>query len=97
MLLRDSGEVQGIDPATGKTLWEGRFPKHRAKYYASPVVAGGNMYAPREDGVLLVASLKNGFKFEAENDMGERLIASPVPVGNQLLIRGERHLFCIGK
>jgi outer membrane protein assembly factor BamB len=96
-LLRDSGEVQGIDPQTGKTLWEGRFPKHRAKYYASPVVAGGNVYAPREDGVLLVASLKNGFQVEAENDMGERLIASPVPIGNHLLIRGERHLWCIGE
>jgi hypothetical protein len=60
-------------------------------------VAGGNVYAPREDGVLLVASLKNGFQVEAENDMGERLIASPVPIGNHLLIRGERHLWCIGE
>jgi hypothetical protein len=29
--------------------------------------------------------------------MGERLIASPVPIGNRLLIRGEEHLYCIGK
>jgi hypothetical protein len=29
--------------------------------------------------------------------MGERVIASPVPVMNRLLVRGEKHLFCLGK
>ena len=27
--------------------------------------------------------------------MGEHLIASPVPTGNCLLLRGDRHLYCI--
>lgn len=31
----------------------------------------------------------------AENNMGERVIASPVPVANGLLIRGEKNLFCV--
>jgi hypothetical protein len=31
----------------------------------------------------------------AENQMGERIVASPVALSNRLLIRGERHLFCI--
>jgi len=29
--------------------------------------------------------------------MGERVIASPVPVSNRLLVRGEKHLFCLGE
>ena len=29
--------------------------------------------------------------------MGERLIASLVPVAGKLLVRGEKNLFCIGK
>jgi len=40
-----------------------------------------------------VASIKDGFKQLTENDLGERLIASPVPVNGSLLIRGEKHLF----
>jgi predicted membrane chloride channel (bestrophin family) len=28
--------------------------------------------------------------------MGERIIASPVPVAGRLLLRGEKHLFCVG-
>jgi hypothetical protein len=35
------------------------------------------------------------FEILAENSMGERIIASPVAVSDRLLIRGERHLFCI--
>ncbi|MDP6505244.1 MAG: Pyrrolo-quinoline quinone, partial [Planctomycetota bacterium] len=62
-----------------------------------PVIADGKLYASREDGVILVAALKDGIEMLFENNMGERVIASPVPVDNKLLIRGEKHLFCIGK
>jgi outer membrane protein assembly factor BamB len=92
----DRGGVECIDPKTGKTLWKNALPKHRSNYYASPVVAGGNLYAAREDGVVFVASIKDGFKLLSENDMGERIIASPVPVANRLLIRGAENLYCIG-
>ena len=44
----------------------------------------------------MVASIEGGkYRFLSENDMGEQIIASPVPVGNHLLIRGERHLYSI--
>ncbi|MBS0206286.1 MAG: PQQ-binding-like beta-propeller repeat protein [Planctomycetes bacterium] len=95
-LVRDRGEVACLDPATGKTIWEGAFPKHRTNYYASPLIAGDKLYAPREDGMVFVASIANG-KFEvlSENDMGESVIGSPVPAANCILFRGEQHLFCV--
>lgn len=94
-LVRDRGEVACLDPATGKTIWEGAFPKHRSNYYASPLIAGDKLFAPREDGVVFVASVADGqFKLLAENDMEESVIGSPVPMGNRVLIRGEKHLFC---
>lgn len=93
--VRDEGEVHCLEAKSGKTLWSDRFPKHRAKFYASPSIAGHVLYAPREDGVVFVADIRDGFKLLSENDMGERVIASPVPVGNRLLIRGEQHLTCI--
>ena len=96
VLVRDKGEVACIDPVTGKSVWEGAFPKHRSNYYASPLIAGDKLYAPREDGTIFVASVA-GDKFEvlSENDMGEPVIGSPVPAANQLLIRGTQHLFCV--
>ena len=97
IVVRDGGEIVCADSHTGETLWQDRFPKHRSKFYASPTIAGDRLYVPREDGVVLVADISDGFKLLAENEMGERLIASPVPIGNRLLIRGEEHLYCIGK
>ena len=98
ILVRDRGEVACIDPATGKTVWEGAFPKHRSNYYASPLIAGDKLYAPREDGTVFVASVANDkYKFEvlSENSMDESVIGSPVPASNCILIRGEKHLFCV--
>lgn len=94
-IVGDKGRVTCIDPLTGETLWTDAFPKHRANFYGSPLIAGGKLYAVREDGALFVADIRNGFKLLAENDMGESVIASPVAVDNRLLIRGTQTLFCI--
>ncbi len=94
-LVRDRGEVECLDPATGKNIWSARFPKGRANYYASPLIAADHLYAPREDGVVFVASVASGkFQLLAENNMEEPVIGSPIPVANRIFLRGERHLFC---
>ena len=94
-LLRHRGEVACVDPASGKTLWTAAFPKASAPYYASPLVAGGILYAAREDGVVFAARVGPEFRLLSENPMGERIIASPVPAADRLILRGDRHLFCI--
>jgi outer membrane protein assembly factor BamB len=93
-LLRDRGEVECLDPQSGKTLWKDAFPKSSHNFYASPVIAGGNLYAAREDGVVFVARVQNKFEVISESALGEQIIASPVAVGARLLLRGEHHLFC---
>ena len=46
--------------------------------------------------MVFVASVADGkFELLSENDMQEPVIGSPVPVENRLLIRGEKHLFCL--
>jgi prolyl oligopeptidase len=94
-LVRDRGQVECISPANGKSVWKAQFPKNKSAFYASPLIAGGKLYAAREDGVLFVASIDNEFTLLAENDMSEPVIASPVPVGDRLLVRGVEHLFCL--
>jgi outer membrane protein assembly factor BamB len=94
-LLRHRGAVVCLDPATGKTLWEDAFPRASSSYYSSPVVANGILYAAREDGTVFAARVGEKFELLSENDMGERIVASPAPAGNSLLIRGEQSLYCI--
>lgn len=96
-LLRDRGELVCLDPATGETIWSDAFPKSRASFYASPVIAGGLLYAAREDGVVFVASVADDkFELLSENAMDEQLIGSPVLVSERVLLRGDQHLFCLG-
>ncbi len=95
-MVRDRGEVECVDPVTGQSLWTAEFPKGSASFYASPAVADGKIYAPREDGVVFVGRVDGKFEMLAENVMGERVIASPVPVAGRILLRGEKTLFCVG-
>jgi outer membrane protein assembly factor BamB len=94
-VLTDKGTINCIDPNSGDIQWSEDLPKHRAKYYSSPTIAGGKLYAAREDGVVFVAQISGGFKILSENPMAEKMIASPVPVAGQLLLRGEQHLFSV--
>ncbi len=95
-LLRHRGGVVCLDPASGETIWEEAFPRESATYYSSPLIAGGVLYAAREDGVVFSAGIGDKFELLGENDMGEQIIATPVPLGGKLLlIRGAKHLFCV--
>lgn len=87
-----SGNVHCIDVATGKTLWK----ESLGKQYPSPVLAGGLVYMPNDEGVITV--IKPGPVFEAvsRNPIGEKMNASPAISNGRIYLRGEKHLFCIG-
>ena len=95
-LLTDTGRIVCLELESGDELWSHDLPKNRNKYYASPVLAGDKLYCTREDGVIFVGRLSDdGLEQLAENDMGERVIATPVPIRDGLLVRGDEHLFHI--
>lgn len=95
-VLGDSGRVSCLETKTGEEIWTADLPRSRSKFFASPVLAGDKMYAAREDGMVFVGRVQdNGFELLAENDMGEMIIAVPVPIRGGLLVRGREHLFRI--
>ncbi|MBL9139106.1 MAG: PQQ-binding-like beta-propeller repeat protein [Verrucomicrobiales bacterium] len=95
-LLRHRGEVVCVNAGDGAVVWSDALPKGSAPYYASPLVVNGVLYAAREDGVVFVARVREKFEVLGENPMGERIVATPVASGNRLLLRGDRHLLCVG-
>ncbi len=94
-VLSDRGQIDCIEPATGKTVWSDTLPRSSSNFYASPLIADGVLYAAREDGAVYVVQVKGGFKLLGENKVPDRVIASLVPFGKRLLIRGEANLYCI--
>ena len=94
-MVRDKGEVECLDPKTGKTIWAGKLPKSRSNFYSSPLVADGMIYAPREDGVVFTIKVSDEkFELVATNELGESTLGSPIVVGNQIFVRGLEHLYC---
>jgi len=84
-----------LDAVTGKPVQAGvRLPGVR-QFYASPVYAGGRLYFTDREGVTVV--LKPGKQPDviATNKLDDAVDASPVAVGKQLFLRGERFLYCI--
>jgi len=85
------------DATTGEVIIEETRMPGLKSVYSSPVGANGNVYFCSREGVTLV--LKHGKTFEviATNDLGETIDSSPAIVGNEIFIRGEKHLFCIAE
>ena len=63
--------------------------------YASPVVANGYVYLTGRSGTTVVIKDAENFEVVSVNSVGEPVDATPAPVGNDLYIRGAKHLFCI--
>jgi len=98
-VLTDKGVLACLSSATGDVIWESPLEKNRHAFSASPILAGGNLYAIREDGTTFVAEAGATFKLVATNSLGDgvTVIATPVFVDGQILIRTFEGLFCIGK
>lgn len=96
-VLSDRGQINCIELKTGKDIWVAAIPRASANFYSSPILAGDLLFCAREDGVVAVVKVNDtGMEVLAENAMGERLAAAPVPVRDRLLIRGVDHLYCLG-
>lgn len=94
-LLRHKGEVVCLDPKSGEPFWTAQLPRSAVPYYASPVIAGGILYAAREDGFVFTARIGEKFELLGEQDMGEQILATPVPFDGKLLVRTSEELICV--
>ncbi len=96
-VLYDRGFMTAFDPKSGEEIYpRKRIPNGRA-FTSSPWAYGGKLFCLNEDGVTFV--LKAGKQFEilhsnplAADDMG---MATPVVVGDKLLIRTSARVYCI--
>lgn len=92
-----TGLLSCIDAKTGKPHYPASRVPGLKSIYASPVAAGGFVFLTGRSGTTVVLKDANQLEVVATNSVGETVDATPAPVGNQLFIRGEKHLFCISK
>ncbi len=92
LVVSDSGVAHCFDAKTGELAWTERLGEE----HASLVSAEGRVYFLNVRGVMNVVKCGPEFVPLAQNEIGERCFASPAISQGQILLRGDKHLFCIG-
>jgi outer membrane protein assembly factor BamB len=85
-----------LDARTGTVIFEGRRLPLRS-LYGSPVAVAGRLYFVDRDGTGVVLQQGDSVKVLAINRLEEPVDASPVVLGDVLLLRGEKNLYCIAE
>ncbi|MFN0138268.1 MAG: PQQ-binding-like beta-propeller repeat protein, partial [Phycisphaerae bacterium] len=87
--------LTNLDAKTGQENFGRERIEGMQQVYASPIGANGFVYLCGRDGETVV--IKAGPKLEivATNKLDDGFDASPVAVGDQLLLRGREHLYCV--
>ncbi len=94
LVAADEGIVSCFEAATGRTEWVKRMAPH---YSASLVSANGLVYFLADDGTSKIVRPGPQWEQVAVNELGENCYASPAISQGQIFLRGEKHLYCIGK
>jgi outer membrane protein assembly factor BamB len=89
-MLGDSGVVSAVEARTGEVVWTGRV---EGTYSASPLLAGGRLYAFSEDGKTTVLQAGRAFQVLAENALADGFMASPAVAGEAMYLRTKTHLY----
>jgi len=97
--VTDSGVAYCWKAGDGREMWKARLG---GPISASPILAGGNIYASNERGTTFVFRA-NPTKFEAvsQNQLGNESFATPTICGNRILLRvaddqRRETLYCLG-
>jgi outer membrane protein assembly factor BamB len=94
IMASSGGFVTCLEAATGKPVWTQEF---KEGFYASPVLVGDRVYLTDKEGVTVVFKVSDKYEELARNPLGEKSGATPAFPKGRIYIRGEKHLYCVGK
>ena len=93
----NNGIISSFNAQTGEPVIDAERVPGLQNVYASPVAANGYIYMVGRDGTTVVAKHSNELQVVATNELDEHIDASPAIAGNQIFLRGTRHLYCLAE
>lgn len=98
VLVKSNGFVSAYEIGKGKPLYVNKRLDNTSSYLGGPVYGDGKVYAPAENGHIVV--LANGDEYQeplADNDMGEAIINAIAIADGSLFIRTRNHVYCVSE
>jgi len=89
--------ISCYEAKTGKPNFVKQSLEEMGEIYASPVGVADRVYFVGRDGVSQVIKHSEKFEVIATNTLDDKFDASPAIVGNELYLKGKKHLYCIAK
>ena len=89
--------ISCLDARTGEPIIDQERMPGLRDMYASPVGAAGRIYFTGRDGTTVVIRARRRARSAGDEQLGEPVDASPAIVGNDIFIRSDKHLYCIGE
>ncbi len=81
-----------LDAKTGKVLVQERIDN---QFSASPILAGGAIYCPANDGEIFVLQAGDSFKVLGKSKLGEATQSTPAIAAGHLIFRSDTHLMAL--
>ncbi len=93
-LATSYGTVVCYDAKSGEKYWEHDFDQ---SIYSSPMLADGRIYLIDKRGVAYIFTADKKFNLIGQPALGEGTFCTPAFADGRIFIRGNNHLYCIGK
>ncbi len=95
--VKDGGMLTSYDAKSGKVVLDRERLGTASQFVASPVAAGGNIYAASVPGKVAVVRAADRLEVLSLNDLGEGITATPAVVEGKIYIRTAKHLWAFGE
>jgi len=96
-LKANNGYLSCLDAKDGTVYYENQELEGIKNIFTSPLGVKDRIYVVGTNGVSCVVKLGEEFEVLSQNTLDDAFLASPVAIGNDLYLRGEKALYCISE
>lgn len=94
-IVKNGGYFSCIDALNGRLIYKTRI-KGTGPYFSSPIAANNRIYVASHNGKVVVFAAGDEMKVLADNNLGEKILATPAIIDNKIYLRTDKHLYAFG-
>ncbi len=95
-MIKSGGTISCFHAESGRLLFRERLEASGA-YFSSPIVANGRIYITSRNGIITVLEAGDKLNIISQNDLDDKIMATPAVVDNKLYIRTAGFLYAFGE